>query len=328
VFALLLNAGANIEATNAGGYTPLHLGAARGNLDGVRFLIASGARVDAHTRCGFTPLYLALRGHNAAVAKLLRASGGVAQDRETRASICWVVAAGDLARIRALLPKQTNLDARFEAGGTLLHLASRQGSIDIARELLSKGANIEARDDEGRTALHLAAQYDHESLAKLLLAKGANVNAQDGAGETPLFIVANHAEPHVKLARLLLASGADGTIRSRDHIAPRSLTELIDELGTELVETCQEGQVDRVKELLDKGANIDFRADDGRAPLHAAVSAHRADLVRLLLSRGATVLVKDRDGVTPRDLAVLDGWTDMAHTLWRAERLQERQRVR
>jgi len=63
--------GADVNATGANAYTPLHVAASRGNEELIRFLVASGARVDAKMDDGKTPADLASdRGH-AAAAKLL-----------------------------------------------------------------------------------------------------------------------------------------------------------------------------------------------------------------------------------------------------------------
>ena len=59
---LLLDRGADVNAANEAGQTPLHAAAAIGANGVVRFLVERGARLDAKTRQGRTPLDEALRG--------------------------------------------------------------------------------------------------------------------------------------------------------------------------------------------------------------------------------------------------------------------------
>lgn len=68
---LLLEAGANVNATQAGGFTALHQAAAAGKLEIIALLLENGARRDARCDQGKRPRdYARERGH-AAVAELL-----------------------------------------------------------------------------------------------------------------------------------------------------------------------------------------------------------------------------------------------------------------
>ena len=94
---------------------------------------------------------------------------------------------------------------------TPLHLAARQGHLEIARLLLEKGADPNRRQDAtARTPLHLAVQHQNEQVTKLLLERGANPNlvARYGKGETlvPLQLAARSGDGEI--ARLLLRYGA------------------------------------------------------------------------------------------------------------------------
>lgn len=59
---LLLNAGANVNLTNADGDAPLHLAVDSNQLSVVEKLLAAGANVNAQNASGDTPLHLARRG--------------------------------------------------------------------------------------------------------------------------------------------------------------------------------------------------------------------------------------------------------------------------
>jgi ankyrin repeat protein len=69
---VLLDGGADVNATQAGGYTPLHSAAQNGNRELVVLLLERGANADAPSDDGRTPLSLAEAGGHEEVAKLLR----------------------------------------------------------------------------------------------------------------------------------------------------------------------------------------------------------------------------------------------------------------
>jgi ankyrin repeat protein len=66
----------NMNATNAQGWTPLHVAAAGGNVEVVGLLLAHGADVNAASNIGATPLDNAITySRSQAVADLLRQHG-------------------------------------------------------------------------------------------------------------------------------------------------------------------------------------------------------------------------------------------------------------
>ena len=78
-------------------------------------------------------------------------------------------------------------------------------------------------------------------------------------------------------------------------------------LSRELFEACKKGDVKRVEELLDEGANPNARDERGRTPLHYAVLSGAEKIVELLVSRKAEVNARDAEGKTPLHYAVQRG---------------------
>jgi len=77
VAALLLDHGADVNATQEAGFYPLHSAANNGQTEMVSLLLDRGASVNAKSPEGVTPLALAIERGHALVADLLRRSGAV-----------------------------------------------------------------------------------------------------------------------------------------------------------------------------------------------------------------------------------------------------------
>jgi ankyrin repeat protein len=99
---LLVDAGADVNAGNDMGHTPLHLAA---NVDAVRVLVTAGADVNARSLDGSTPLHLAVEepGRVGVVEALLAAGAEVgAVNARGRTPLDIAVARGENAKITLL----------------------------------------------------------------------------------------------------------------------------------------------------------------------------------------------------------------------------------
>lgn len=65
-----------------------------------------------------------------------------------------------------------------------------------------------------------------------------------------------------------------------------------------LRQAASEGNLQKVKELLDRGVDVNTRSESGVTPLMLACAEGQIDVVKLLLARGADVNVKDNSGRT------------------------------
>ena len=74
---MLLEHGANVNATQQGGFTPLHAAAQNGNTEMMNLFLQFGADVNARTSQGMTALSMARESKNENVIRLLQTAGGV-----------------------------------------------------------------------------------------------------------------------------------------------------------------------------------------------------------------------------------------------------------
>ena len=75
------------------------------------------------------------------------------------------------------------------------------------------------------------------------------------------------------------------------------------EFGSPLHNAAQEGRADIVALLIEKGADVNAKNNEGRTPLHEAVWFGSPNIVNLLLKKGADPLVEDDFGRTPLIMA-------------------------
>ncbi|XP_006872620.1 PREDICTED: 2-5A-dependent ribonuclease [Chrysochloris asiatica] len=75
----------------------------------------------------------------------------------------------------------------------------------------------------------------------------------------------------------------------------------------QMITAIRKGDVEKVKQLLEKGADVNFQVEGGWTPLHNAVQNRREDIVDLLLLHGAEPCMRKNNGATPFILAGIVG---------------------
>ena len=147
--------------------------------------------------------------------------------RNVETPLFWAVLYNDLPAVQKAIEDGENVDALDRDGRTPLFQAVVNDNIAIAAQLLRAGANANARDTRLETPLHFAAREYNLSLAELLLKSGAQVDAQDSHGNTPLFRAAFDSRGRGELINLLLAHGADRSLKNRHGVSPEDLARKI-----------------------------------------------------------------------------------------------------
>lgn len=91
---------------------------------------------------------------------------------------------------------------------------------------------------------------------------------------------------NVEVVKQHLAAGTD--INAKDPFGGSS----------PLISACLFGKTEMAKLLIDAGADLNFRNNDGSTPLHTAAFFCRPELVALLLKKGADKSIKNKYGQT------------------------------
>lgn len=222
-------------------------------------------------------------------------------------------AAGDVARLRALLAAGAKTDEVDGNKRTALHLAAEAGSAACVQALLDAGADANARDEREYTPLHKAAEEAGPTAAaavcRALLAKGADVDAVQCGAQTALYVAASKKK--AEMAAVLMAAKANVNLKDNDgctalNVASEDLAMALLEAGADttgvrgyyehtLMHDAASGNKPRVvKALLAKGAAADTKTSNGYTPLAFAARENAGtEAAQLLLDAGADVEARD-----------------------------------
>ena len=294
----LVSKGADINASDSYGATPLIYAVAHGQIEIVKLLIDKGAKVNAEDSLGEKPLFEAVSSNSTEIAKLLIDKGANVNSRATNTSETVLDIAefnknSDMVKLLKEAGAKPKPIKPIEGGinGELLEAAENNETQKVS-ELISKGADVNAKSSTGWTPLMNAAfsgaTMSNAEIVKLLIDKGADVNAKNSSGGTAL----NYGARDTEIAKLLIDKGADVNAKDSGGWTPL------------MYATCAENNK-VVKLLLDKGADANVKTPKGETPLLTATSRGLGEIAILLIEKGADVNAKDSGGWTPLMYAVL-----------------------
>ncbi len=308
VASALVEAGADVNAREPSGWTPLHVAAAAAGWPGgrsipmVRLLLQAGADVSARTYMGEeAPLHMAVKSRQA-----------------------WYRPAGPVHVVAALLEAGADVDARTSDGRTPLELALMADQAAAAVKLLEAGADPAVRDRAGNptdpaacgnwgtatffavagvdavagcleagadpnsppTLLHLASVHARDpSVIDILAQAGTDVGARDENGATPLHRAARVGTPDA--VRALLRAGAD----------PHAWEDRPSRTdGTPLHSAAYNPNPEVAAVLLEADADVNARSLAGWTPLHNAARNPNSAVLAVLLEAGADPTKRGRVG--------------------------------
>ena len=280
---LLLDAGADVNATNELGVTPLSLACINGSAPMVDRLLERGADANHALPTGVTALMTCARTGSVDAVRLLLDRGASVNEQETRwgqTALMWAIAENHPGVVATLVTAGADVDHRSRGEFTPLLFAAQQGNLESASLLLDAGTDVHQVGADGSAALLVAAESGHSDMVQFLLDAGADVNAI-GAGRTALHAAVQHARPDI--AARLLAGGADVNVRLLSRL-PRVPGDLSSTSGPLSV--------------------------IGATPFWLAAKFTDRGMMRLLVDHGADTRLASEDGTTPLMVAVGIGYVD------------------
>ncbi len=279
-----------LSARDATRQTPLHYAVLARDAAICRLLLERGADVNATDKDGNTPLHVAARSLRTEAAMQLLAARANPTLKNARGEIAMNLAiyAGDntrraandrLAFVRAMLTAGASPSVEDDAGMRALHFVALKGRHELLVVAFTP-ADITARDAAGRSPLHYAALGNQTTVLNWLLDHAADIRAVDKLGETPLHAAARRFRTEA-ITRLLDA-GADVNARSKDGDTPLLLIAKHAKDADEL----DAGLVAAAEQLIARGAAVDAKDAAGMTPLRAAEENEHPKLAELLRKHG------------------------------------------
>ena len=151
---IFLNAGADINYTNAIGEQALLHAAWKGKLNAVRWLVEHGARLNRDDKAWSALHYAAFAGHREVVAYLLE--------------------------------RGADTNALSTNGSTPLMMAAREAQQEIAQTLLAAGARTDIVNEHGENAVQWAMRNNNLKIAKMIDSAALSQGAAAAAAVMPL----------------------------------------------------------------------------------------------------------------------------------------------
>lgn len=186
----------------------------------------------------------------------------------------------DESRVRLLLARKADVNARSDDGSTALLWAAHWNDVATAGLLIRAQANANLANDLGMTPLSRACTNGSAALVQLLLNAGANPNTRIATGETPLMTCASTG--NVDAVRALLSRGAD--VHGREPSQNQDA----------LMWAAAERHADVVRLLVEAGANPRAHTTKGFTAMHFAAREGDLESVRQLLAAGVNVNIKSQ----------------------------------
>ena len=155
--------------------------------DCMQLLIKKGANVNAVNKIGETPLMWC--NHDIQKTKLLLQNGADINAKAKSGNTALLIAcvgSGQYEMVRLLLSKGADAKAINELGQSALHRTAMFGDTATAALLLSNGADVNACSKQKETALRGAVTNENKQMVYWLLRKGADPNIADSYDAVPL----------------------------------------------------------------------------------------------------------------------------------------------
>jgi ankyrin repeat protein len=325
IVSLLIKLKQDVNARDNEANTPLHMAANKGLFFIVEELVKNGANIYAENKYGEIPLHYAIEEGNIEVVRLLIDQNKPVEktmrpliltgsdsyidkkDKDGRTALYFVMlklCSSNLACsnpekyvfiLKLLIASGANVHTEDKYGTTLLHIAARDGCVEMVRRLLKEKVKVNSRDkDDGSSPLDLAISYrvssaeekDYMIIVNMLIEAGANVHHKNNYNSTLLHSAA--AQGNLEVVKLLIAHEVE--INLKDNIGNTPLYIAVANSASSnagiLEQQCYLEVIDL---LIQRGAMIDVENNDGYTPLQRAVRDGSDKVVIYLIKQGANI---------------------------------------
>ncbi|KAL2042744.1 hypothetical protein N7G274_004503 [Stereocaulon virgatum] len=241
----------------------LHLAVQYNHEPVVKLLLAGAANVDAISDVG-TALYLAVKNHRDEILQILLAGGAdanviVNDGGVYHTAFCMASGKGHHRIVLALVEASANNNQELDG------LNDSLSTVNVLHTM---------------TAFYYALYEGHDVIVELLLSRGANIHIGYPKPWELMFLFLQDRGAY--WMDLVLAASAD--------------IDAVDAQGrTLLFKMATRGQIEHVRNLAERGANLDLITDTGDFALGAATIRGKIDIVELLLDHDVDTKCIERE---------------------------------
>jgi len=296
----LLKQAADVNAAQGDGMTALHWAAMKNDVDLARTLLYAGANVRAMTRIGsYTPLVLAARNGSAAVMEPLIAAGADANTKTANGTTVLMLAAasGNVDAVTLLLDKGADINTTEPVQNlNAAMFAAASNRAPVVALLAKRGADLTATSK----VIDLFS-LDRQKMGDVLF---GNPQPPPPAGGR-----AGNEPPQAQQGRNF--PGGRGLQGKAGIERQFQLNELVYAHGgmTPLLLAARQGYAETVGALLDAGVDVNqVSAGDKSSALLVATINGQFDLAKALLDRGADPNLAAENGAAPLYAALNCEW--------------------
>lgn len=299
----LLSQGADINAVNSRGESPVFMFASTLTQEALKWLINHGANLDIPNKMGLTPLFAAVeRSDLVAVDLLLNAGADVNITNARRISPIFqaVLNEKDKGVFDRLMEANPDLNIESESGTTVVLAAAARGNANFVQKLLQAGADPEAADYLGQGLLHAATSSNEASVLRTVLdyAPFLDPNYEARSGTSAMSTTLGNSA----MISMMLEVGGNPNARSANRVQD-GVSLIMGVLGQD--------PISDIPMKKKKGDN-DMSAQIG---MMMGMMGGSPDLLDTMLQKGASATQRDDNGNNPAYYAMCSGATRHLPTL-------------
>ncbi len=300
----LIELGADLNTKNENQQTALYIAAKNNQFAILKYLIEQGADIQAKEKDNLSILHRAVESNHLSMARYLIEKGADSfaknNDKKTpfdraknknyielvnyfldEKSLLEAVEKGDLKKIKLLTElKYAYIETKNIQQQTALYTAVKKNHFSVVKYLVEQGANINAREKDGWSILHRAVETNKLSIVQYLVENGADLHARTNYNkETPLEMAKNDKKDQEIIAYL-----------------ENAVLQLQVQRDNRLLENAEKGNLEKVKQLLNEGANIHAKNNAQQTALYVAVRGNQFSVMNYLVEQGANINAREKDG--------------------------------
>jgi len=280
VVTILMQHGANPNLRDEHGDTPLHVAVILNrSAEAVQALLNGGSDVHIRNIQGKTPLYIAVQERRNSLIPIFISYGAEVFAADNSGTTPFDLASGSNDNTFAMLITEETVNQRDSEGNTMLHITVRnRGNPLQLNRILDQKASVDARNREGDTALHIAVKTNQKENGEFLVSRGASIFSLNSEGHSPIFLAFSLNPLREWIINMATIQARDGLGNSMLHYA------------------AQWNLLNSIPIIIRSGLSVEETNATGQTPLFLATRNDSPATIRVLVENRANLNARDTQG--------------------------------